>query len=243
MPASSPIGARQRDPRGAGPASPRSRPRARRLEAAPPDSVPSLTMLLHRLDPRLATVIRLIALGLISSSVLNAHHHPSGSGRGLVVTVCFAACVVAWLAWTIRATDERGHTRRVRDDGRRRRSRRGRTGQRRERVRVRGRGRSRPAGGAFARVRRGRVGRARARRGGPRLRRERARVARVHARVHRRGAAASNSRQSACVPSRPSCCSRRRSAPTRSSCARRDSRSRPGSPVRSTTCSRTRSPG
>jgi signal transduction histidine kinase len=67
-------------------------------------------MLLNRLDPRLATVIRLIALGLISSSVLNAHHHPSGSGRGLVITVCFAACVAAWLAWTIWATDERGLT-------------------------------------------------------------------------------------------------------------------------------------
>jgi signal transduction histidine kinase len=67
-------------------------------------------MLLNRLDPRLATVIRLVALVLISLSVLNAHHHPSGSGRGLVVTISFALCVVAWLAWTIRATDERGVT-------------------------------------------------------------------------------------------------------------------------------------
>ena len=67
-------------------------------------------MLLNRLDPRLATVVRLVALVLISSSVLNAHHHPAGSGRGLVVTVCFAACVVAWLVWTILATRERGIT-------------------------------------------------------------------------------------------------------------------------------------
>ena len=67
-------------------------------------------MLLNRLDPRLATVVRLVALVLISSSVLNARHHPAGSGRGLVVTVCFAACVVAWLVWTILATRERGIT-------------------------------------------------------------------------------------------------------------------------------------
>lgn len=67
-------------------------------------------MLLNRLDPRLATVIRLIALVLIGSSVLNAHHHPGGSGRGLVVAVCFAACVAAWLVWTILGTRERGIT-------------------------------------------------------------------------------------------------------------------------------------
>ena len=65
-------------------------------------------MLLDRLDPRLAAVIRLVALVLIGSSVLNAHHHPSGSGRGLVVAICFAACVVAWLAWTIWATRRAG---------------------------------------------------------------------------------------------------------------------------------------
>jgi signal transduction histidine kinase len=67
-------------------------------------------MLLNRIDPRLARVVRLVALVLIGSSVLNAHHHPGGSGRGLVVLVCFAACVAAWLAWTIWATDERGLT-------------------------------------------------------------------------------------------------------------------------------------
>jgi signal transduction histidine kinase len=67
-------------------------------------------MVLDRLDRRLAAVIRLVALVLIGSTVLNAHHHPSGSGRGIVVAISFAACVVAWLVWTIWATDERGLT-------------------------------------------------------------------------------------------------------------------------------------
>jgi len=67
-------------------------------------------MVLDRLDPRLAAVMRLIALVLIGSTVLNARHHPSASGHGLVVAVCFAACVVAWLGWTIWARREHGIT-------------------------------------------------------------------------------------------------------------------------------------
>jgi len=64
-------------------------------------------MVLSRLDRRLATVIRVVALVLISWSVLHSRHHLSGSGRGLVVTVCFVACVVAWLAWTIWPNEHR----------------------------------------------------------------------------------------------------------------------------------------
>ncbi len=64
-------------------------------------------MILARLDRRLATVIRIVALVLISWSVLHSHHHPSGSGRGLVVTVCFVACFVAGLAWTIWPNEHR----------------------------------------------------------------------------------------------------------------------------------------
>ncbi len=64
-------------------------------------------MFLSRLDHRLATVIRLVALVLIGVSVLNSRHHPSSSGRGLVVTVCLVACVAAWLAWTVRPTSDR----------------------------------------------------------------------------------------------------------------------------------------
>src|ERR1700749_1406977 len=63
-------------------------------------------MFLSRLDPRLATAIRLVALVLIGVSVLNSRHPPSGAGRGLVVTACFVACVAAWLAWTGRPTTD-----------------------------------------------------------------------------------------------------------------------------------------
>ena len=67
-------------------------------------------MLLNRVDPRLATVIRLAALVLIGYSVLHSHHHPGVSGRGLVVSVSLAACAVAWLAWTIRPNSAQGVT-------------------------------------------------------------------------------------------------------------------------------------
>jgi signal transduction histidine kinase len=66
-------------------------------------------MVLSRLDPRLAAVVRIVALVLIGWSVLHSHHHLSGSGRGLVIAVCLVACVVAWLVWTIRP-DEQGVT-------------------------------------------------------------------------------------------------------------------------------------
>ncbi len=59
-------------------------------------------MVLARLNHRSATLMRLVALVLISWTVVNSHHHPSGSGRGLVVTISFVVCVVAWLVWTIR---------------------------------------------------------------------------------------------------------------------------------------------
>ena len=67
-------------------------------------------MLLVRLNPRLAMLVRVVALVLIGYSVLHSHHHPGGSGRGLVVSVSFAACVVAWVAWTIRPNSDRGIT-------------------------------------------------------------------------------------------------------------------------------------
>jgi len=64
-------------------------------------------MILSRLDPRLATLVRVVALVLIGWSVLHSRHHPSASGRGLVVTICFAACVAAWIAWTMRPNERR----------------------------------------------------------------------------------------------------------------------------------------
>jgi signal transduction histidine kinase len=67
-------------------------------------------MLLSRVNPRLATAIRLVALVLIGWSIVKAHHAPGGSGRELVITVSFVASVAAWLAWVIRPTTDRGVT-------------------------------------------------------------------------------------------------------------------------------------
>ena len=59
-------------------------------------------MILARIDARLARVFRILGLVLISWSVVHAHHHPGSSGRGLVVSISFAACVIGFLVWTIR---------------------------------------------------------------------------------------------------------------------------------------------
>jgi len=68
-------------------------------------------MLLDSLDRRIATVIRLAGLALIAWTVSTAgHHRPGSSGRGLVISLLFAASVVAWLAWTIRPSRDRGLT-------------------------------------------------------------------------------------------------------------------------------------
>jgi signal transduction histidine kinase len=67
-------------------------------------------MILNRVNPRLAMLIRLASLVLIGYSVLHSHHPPGGSGRGLVVSVSFAASVVAWLVWTVRPNNDRGIT-------------------------------------------------------------------------------------------------------------------------------------
>jgi len=50
------------------------------------------------LTGRTALTIRLVGLALVSWTVLTASHHPLGdSGRGLVISVLFVVCVVAWL--------------------------------------------------------------------------------------------------------------------------------------------------
>jgi len=64
-------------------------------------------MVLSRVDPRLATVIRVVALVLIGWSVLHSRHHLSGSGRGLVITVSFVACVAASIVWSMRPDEDR----------------------------------------------------------------------------------------------------------------------------------------
>ena len=50
------------------------------------------------LTGRTALTIRLVGLAPVSWTVLTASHHPPGdSGRGLVISVLFVVCVVAWL--------------------------------------------------------------------------------------------------------------------------------------------------
>ncbi len=67
-----------------------------------------MLMLLATLDRRVATAIRLAGLVLVALSVVNSSHHPPGTGgRGLVVSLLFAAAAVAWLIWTIWPGDER----------------------------------------------------------------------------------------------------------------------------------------
>ncbi|HZE04851.1 MAG TPA: histidine kinase [Solirubrobacteraceae bacterium] len=58
-------------------------------------------MLSYRLNPRAGTAVRLAGLALIGWSVLTSSPGPGGEGRSLVVTVLFAAAVIAWLVWTL----------------------------------------------------------------------------------------------------------------------------------------------
>src|SRR5690242_11241801 len=67
-----------------------------------------MSMLLTSLDRRLATAIRLVGLLLVGISVLGGSHHPGTHGRGLVVSLLFAAAAVSWLIWTARPNDEEG---------------------------------------------------------------------------------------------------------------------------------------
>jgi signal transduction histidine kinase len=64
-------------------------------------------MLLARLNPRGALFVRLAGLVLICWSVFHSDHRPGGHGRGLVVSLLLAACVIAWLWWTARPAGER----------------------------------------------------------------------------------------------------------------------------------------
>jgi signal transduction histidine kinase len=69
-----------------------------------------LMLLLSSFDRRVATAIRLAGLALITLSVVNGSHHLGASGRGLVVSVLFAAAAGCWLIWMIRAESDRGIT-------------------------------------------------------------------------------------------------------------------------------------
>jgi signal transduction histidine kinase len=67
-------------------------------------------LLLSRLDPRAATIIRLVGFGLISLTVFNDPHHPGTGGRGLVVTIAYGLCAISWAIWTWRPVSENGAT-------------------------------------------------------------------------------------------------------------------------------------
>jgi signal transduction histidine kinase len=68
------------------------------------------SVLLTRLGPRTATLVCVVGLILISWSVLHADHHPGTHGRGLVISVLFAAAVISWLWWIVHPGSERGVT-------------------------------------------------------------------------------------------------------------------------------------
>ncbi len=67
-----------------------------------------MVMLLTNVDRRLGTAIRLVGLVLVGVSVFHGSHHPGTSGRGLVVSLLFAASAVSWLIWTARPNAEEG---------------------------------------------------------------------------------------------------------------------------------------
>jgi len=58
-------------------------------------------MLTYYLNTRVATTIRTGMVVLVSWSVLTSKHAPGTSGRGLVVTVLFAICVICSVFWIV----------------------------------------------------------------------------------------------------------------------------------------------
>ena len=69
-----------------------------------------MLMLLASFDRRVATTIRFAGLVLIAVSVLTGSDQPDTSGRGLVVSLLFAAAVVSWLIWMARPGNDQGVT-------------------------------------------------------------------------------------------------------------------------------------
>jgi signal transduction histidine kinase len=67
-------------------------------------------MVLLNLNNRLATAIRLAGLAVISWTVVHGEPGPGTSGRRLLITVLFAAAVIAWLCWTRWPIRDRGLT-------------------------------------------------------------------------------------------------------------------------------------
>ncbi|MFZ0384555.1 MAG: histidine kinase [Solirubrobacteraceae bacterium] len=67
-------------------------------------------MLLLNFGTRMAAVIRLAGLAVISWTMVHGNPAPGTSGRRLLITVLFAAAVVTWLWWTRWPIRERGLT-------------------------------------------------------------------------------------------------------------------------------------
>ena len=75
----------------------------------PDQPIPYLAreMLLYRTSRLVATLVRLVGLGLVVWSVLSSDEKPGFSGRGLVVSVLLGLSVLACLVWTVRPDQER----------------------------------------------------------------------------------------------------------------------------------------
>ena len=56
----------------------------------------------------LMVINRLAGLVLIAGSVLTGSHQPGTSGRGLLVSLLFAAAVISWLVWVARPSNDQG---------------------------------------------------------------------------------------------------------------------------------------
>ncbi len=58
-------------------------------------------LLLRAVNTRIATLIRLIGLGLVVWTIIHSKHAPATSGRGLFVLVTLLVAIAAWLVWTL----------------------------------------------------------------------------------------------------------------------------------------------
>ncbi len=58
-------------------------------------------LLLRAVNTRIATLIRLIGLGLVVWTIIHSEHAPATGGRGLFVLVTLLVAIAAWLVWTL----------------------------------------------------------------------------------------------------------------------------------------------
>jgi signal transduction histidine kinase len=65
-------------------------------------------MIFYKMSRSAATTIRLVGLGLIIWSVVASRYPPTGSGRGLLVTVALVVASIGFFAWLLQPSLERG---------------------------------------------------------------------------------------------------------------------------------------